>query len=364
MTAQTDDPFGKFKAAQREAWASFVPVEIITTAPAAKLVKFAAVDKGQRVLDVACGTGVVAVTAARRGAKVSGLDLSPALIERARKNASIAGVEIDFIEGDAEALPYPDGSFDVVLSQFGHIFAPRPAVVVKEMLRVLKAGGRIAFSTWPPEHFTGQMFAFIARHAPPPPPGADAPAPPPLWGDPNVVRDRLGAMVTDLKFARETLVGPALSLAHFRAVAGGDDRPAHQARRVISKRSRQACASARRIRRHGGGHLRRQHGADAVPDVAGDKAVAGSDPGLLRGRSADWCRPPPPAFAAVAIRNFAELSVRHQSKPQCRGAEELDDVAAAPPAGHLRQRSQEAIVAGLALGCALRGRSIAGDNGN
>ncbi len=217
MTAQTDDPFGKFKAAQREAWASFVPVEIITTAPAAKLVKFAAVDKGQRVLDVACGTGVVAVTAARRGAKVSGLDLSPALIERARKNASIAGVEIDFIEGDAEALPYPDGSFDVVLSQFGHIFAPRPAVVVKEMLRVLKAGGRIAFSTWPPEHFTGQMFAFIARHAPPPPPGSDAPAPPPLWGDPNVVRERLGMMVTDLKFTRETLVGPALSLAHFRA---------------------------------------------------------------------------------------------------------------------------------------------------
>ena len=107
--------------------------------------------------------------AARRCA---GLDLSPALIERARKNASIAGVEIDFIEGDAEALPYPDGSFDVVLSQFGHIFAPRPAVAVKEMLRVLKAGGRIAFSTWPPEHFIAANFAFIARYTPPPPPGS------------------------------------------------------------------------------------------------------------------------------------------------------------------------------------------------
>ena len=215
MTADTD-PFAKFKAAQREAWASFVPVEIMTTPPAAKLIKFAQVAPGQRVLDVACGTGVVAVTAARRGAKVSGLDLTPALLERARKNAAIAGVDVEFIEGDAEALPYPDGSFDVVLSQFGHIFAPRPAVAVREMLRVLRSGGLIAFSTWPPEHFTGLMFAFIARNSPPPPPGAAA-APPPLWGDPNVIRERLGASVADLKFARDTLIGPALSLQHFRA---------------------------------------------------------------------------------------------------------------------------------------------------
>jgi SAM-dependent methyltransferase len=217
MTGATADPFAKFKAAQREAWASFLPVEIMTTPPAAKLVKFAQVGAGQRVLDVACGTGVAAVTAARRGAKVCGLDLTPVLLERARKNASIAGVDIDFIEGDVEALPYPDGSFDVVLSQFGHIFAPRPAVAMGEMLRVLKSGGRIAFSTWPPEHFTGRMFAFIARHLPPPPPDTEPPAPPPLWGDPNIVRERLGASVIDLKFARDTLVAPALSLQHFRA---------------------------------------------------------------------------------------------------------------------------------------------------
>jgi SAM-dependent methyltransferase len=217
MTIANADPFARFKAAQREAWASFVPVEVTTTPPAAELVKFAGVGEEQKVLDVACGTGVVAVTAARRGAKVSGLDLTPALVERARKNASIAGVEIDFVEGDAEALPYPDASFDVVLSQFGHIFAPRPAVALKEMLRVLKPRGRIAFSTWPPEHFTGRMFAFIARHQRPPPPGADAAAAPPLWGDPNVIRERLGAAVTDLHFARDTLVAPALSLQHFRA---------------------------------------------------------------------------------------------------------------------------------------------------
>jgi SAM-dependent methyltransferase len=216
MTTTDADPFGKFKAAQREAWSSFLPVEVITTIPAAKLIKFAQVAPGQKLLDVACGTGVVAVTAARRGAKVSGLDLSPVLLERARHNASVAAVDIDFTEGDAEALPYPDGSFDVVVSQYGHIFAPRPAVVLKEMLRVLKKGGRLAFSTWPPEHFTGRMFSFLAGYLPPPPPGTEAPAPAASWGDPNIVRERLGALVTELTFDRATLTAPALSVAHFR----------------------------------------------------------------------------------------------------------------------------------------------------
>jgi SAM-dependent methyltransferase len=215
MTA-APDPFADFKAAQREGWSAFTPVEVFTTIPAAKLVKFAEVAEGKRVLDVGCGTGVVAVTAARRGAKVFGLDLTPTLLERARHNASVAGVDIDFVEGDAEALPYPDASFDFVLSQFGHMFAPRPAVAVQEMLRVLKVGGRIAFSTWPPEHFTGQMFTFIARYMPPPPAGFDPPPPPALWGDPNVVRERLGRSVSNLKFARDALHAPTLSPQHFR----------------------------------------------------------------------------------------------------------------------------------------------------
>ena len=215
-TAASADPFAKFKDAQREAWSSFLPVEVITTIPAAKLVTFAQVQPGQRLLDVACGAGVVAVTAARRGAKVSGLDLSPVLLERARYNAAVSALDIDFTEGDAEALPYPDAAFDVVLSQHGHIFAPRPAVVLKEMLRVLKKGGRIAFSTWPPEHFTGRMFDLLPAYLPPPPAGTELAAPPTLWGDPNIVRERLGTAVTDLTFDRGTLTAPALSLAHFR----------------------------------------------------------------------------------------------------------------------------------------------------
>jgi SAM-dependent methyltransferase len=212
MAAQNADSLAQYKLAQREAWASFLPVEVITTIPAAKLVKFAQVSSGQRLLDVACGTGVVAVTAARRGAIVSGLDLSPVLLERARTNADVASVAIDFTEGDAEALPYPDASFDVVLSQFGHIFAPRPQVALSEMLRVLKAGGRLAFSSWPPEHFPGRMFTLLAEYSPPPP-GTEPPA---SWGDPNIVRERLGAAVAGVTFGRATLTGPALSLAHFR----------------------------------------------------------------------------------------------------------------------------------------------------
>ena len=165
----SEDPFAQLKAVQREAWAVFAPLEAVTTMPAAELVRHARVLPQQSVLDVGCGTGVVALTAARLGARVHGLDLAPALIEHAKKNAALAGVEIDFREGDAEALPYGNASFDVVLSQFGHMFAPRPEVAIAEMLRVLKPGGTIAFSTWPPEHFVGQMFALVGKYQPPPP---------------------------------------------------------------------------------------------------------------------------------------------------------------------------------------------------
>lgn len=211
------DPFVQFKAAQRESWSLFTPMETGTTIPAFELVRFAQVAPGERVLDVACGTGVVAITAARMGATVEGLDLTPALLERARQNAALAGASIDFQEGDVEALPYPDASFDVVLSQFGHMFAPRPEVAISEMLRVLRPGGRLAFSTWPPDDYVGRIFSLAGRQLPPPP-GAPAPAPPPQWGDPDVVRQRLGDRVTDLSFARGEMVVPALSAEHVRQV--------------------------------------------------------------------------------------------------------------------------------------------------
>jgi len=210
-TTSQADPFVSFKAAQREGWSFFAPLELITTPAAAKLVRFSGVRAGEKALDVGCGTGVVAVTAARLGAQATGLDLTPALLEKARENAQVAGVSIEFIEGDAESLPFKDASFDVVLSQFGHMFAPRPAVVTAEMLRVLKPGGRIAFSTWPPEFYTGRMFALVARYLPPPPAGA---APPPQWGDPAIVRERLGEAVKDIAFDTELLETPGLSPEH------------------------------------------------------------------------------------------------------------------------------------------------------
>lgn len=213
-TTAKNDPFAQFKSAQREGWALFAPLEMYTTIPAAKLARFAQIAPKQVVLDVACGTGVVAISAARAGARVRGLNLSPVLVERARQNAQIAGVEVDFVEGDAEALPYEDASFDVVVSQFCHIFAPRPPVVVAEILRVLKPGGRFAFASWPPELYTGRMFALIARYMPPPAAGVEMPAPSPAWGDPNVVRERLGSAVTDLEFERDTMIAPSLSPRH------------------------------------------------------------------------------------------------------------------------------------------------------
>jgi SAM-dependent methyltransferase len=207
------DPFESFKAAQKQGWAHFAPFEAITTPCAARLVKRAAVRPEQRVLDAACGTGVVSVTAARLGARVTGFDLTPELLERARENARIARVEIDWHEGDVEKLPFGDAAFDVVLSEFGHIFAPRPEVALGEMLRVLKPGGTIAFSTWPPELFVGRMFALTASYMPPPPPGV---APAPLWGDPNIVQHRLGSAVKDILFDRATMLVPALSPGHHR----------------------------------------------------------------------------------------------------------------------------------------------------
>jgi SAM-dependent methyltransferase len=177
------------------------------------LVKWANVRGGQNVLDVACGTGVVAITAARMGAGVRGVDLTPELLERARENARLANVEIDFTEGDAEALPFGDAAFDVVLSQFGHMFAPRPNMAIAEMLRVLKPGGTIAFATWPPELLIGSSFRLVASYMPPPPPGV---SPPPQWGDVAAVRERLGSAVKDILFDRACLRVPALSVQGYR----------------------------------------------------------------------------------------------------------------------------------------------------
>ncbi len=207
------DSIDSFKAAQRAAWTRFVPLQAHTTEPAAQLVKFAGIERGQRVLDVACGTGVVAITAARLGAHVTGVDLTPELVVEARDNARIAGMTVDWYEGDVEALAFEQDVFDVVISQYGHLFAPRPDVAIGEMLRVLKPGGVIAFSTWPPELYVGRLLALAARYMPSPPAGV---SPPPQWGDPHIIRERLGTRVRDVRFDRASMRVPALSVQHQR----------------------------------------------------------------------------------------------------------------------------------------------------
>ena len=206
------DPIVQFKENQKAVWSGFSVLENMTGTVAPHLVRFAGISRGAEVLDVACGTGVAALTAARLGAKVTGLDLTPELIARARENAALMRLEVEWHEGDVEALPFSNARFDVVLSQFGHIFAPRPEVAIGEMLRVLKPGGRIAFTTWPPELLVGRNIALMGKYAPPPPPGI---SPPVQWGDPNVVRERLGSAVKDLMFHRERMHLPTLSVQHY-----------------------------------------------------------------------------------------------------------------------------------------------------
>ena len=123
---------------------------------------------GMRVLDVACGTGNVAIPAARKGACVTGIDIAPNLVEQARQRAVAEGLEATFDEGDAEQLPYPDAHFDVAMTMFGAMFAPRPEQAAAELTRVCRHGGTVAMANWTPTGFVGKMFAVSSRYVPPP----------------------------------------------------------------------------------------------------------------------------------------------------------------------------------------------------
>ncbi len=151
---------------------------------------------GMRVLDVACGNGNQSIPAARTGATVTGVDIAPNLIEQARKRAETENVKIQFDEGDAENLPYADASFDVVMTMFGAMFAPRPERVSAELIRVCRPGGRIAMANWTPTGFIGQMFKIVGSHVKPP---QNMPSPI-LWGDETAVRERLGEGVSEISF--------------------------------------------------------------------------------------------------------------------------------------------------------------------
>lgn len=156
---------------------------------------------GTRVLDVACGTGNLAIPAARAGAVVTGVDIATNLLEQGRARAQAEGLTIRFDEGDAEQLPYADSSFDAVVSMFGVMFAPRPEMAAAELIRVCRAGGYIALANWTPGGFVGQMFKIISTHVPPPP---NMPSPI-KWGDEATVRERLRVGISDLRLTRRLI---------------------------------------------------------------------------------------------------------------------------------------------------------------
>jgi ubiquinone/menaquinone biosynthesis C-methylase UbiE len=167
-----------------------------------RVVQDARVGLEDRVLDVAAGTGNASIPAAERGARVVGLDLTPELFVAARRRAEEARVEIDWVAGDAEALPFEDESFDVVLSTFGVMFAPRHRVAAHEVARVLRPGGRLAVASWTPDGVVGEMFATIGRYLPPPPPVAE---PAILWGTERHVRELFEGTGMALSFERTTI---------------------------------------------------------------------------------------------------------------------------------------------------------------
>jgi SAM-dependent methyltransferase len=166
------------------------------------LVEATGIGSGDRVLDVAAGTGNAAIPAAQTGASVVASDLCPELLEHGRALAAEQGVELEWRVANAHALPFGDNEFDVVVSCIGVMFAPFHRQAADELVRVTKSGGRIGLISWTPEGHIGQLWATMKPYAPPPPPGAQ---PPPLWGQEDHVRALLGDRVTDVVTERRTL---------------------------------------------------------------------------------------------------------------------------------------------------------------
>jgi SAM-dependent methyltransferase len=170
------------------------------------------IQPGESVLDIACGNGNTAITARQKGARVTGVDITPELLEIAKEEERIASVSgIEWKEGDAQNLPFEDESFDVVLSTFGHMFATQPELAAKELVRVTKKGGRIGLATWPPELAIGAIFRTNAKHLPK---NLNSPPSPILWGNPDVVEKRLNG-ISQIYFERGTVTFPILSPNHF-----------------------------------------------------------------------------------------------------------------------------------------------------
>jgi SAM-dependent methyltransferase len=198
-------PDSDLKARHRAMWASgdypsMVETFLLPLGP--RLVEACGIGPGMSVLDVASGTGNAAIPAAERGAKVTASDLTPELLDAGRARAESQGLELEWVTADAERLPFEDGSFDVVMSSIGAMFAPHHQDVADELVRVCRPGGTIGMLNWTPEGMIGALFRTMGPFAPPPPPGAQ---PPPLWGGEDHVRELFGDRVEWRTLEREDL---------------------------------------------------------------------------------------------------------------------------------------------------------------
>jgi ubiquinone/menaquinone biosynthesis C-methylase UbiE len=189
----------ELKQKMRKMWMAgdFGQIARYTAKAAEEFVERLPIQPAMRVLDVACGTGNLAIPAARQGAQATGVDIAGNLIEQARQRAADEGLTATFEEGDAEKLAFPDGQFDVVMTMFGAMFAPRPEQVAAELTRVCRRGGTVAMANWTPGGFVGKTFKLGSRYAPPPE-GIPAPV---LWGQEDMVRQRLGRYASEIRTA-------------------------------------------------------------------------------------------------------------------------------------------------------------------
>jgi SAM-dependent methyltransferase len=234
-------PDSEIKARHRAIWASgdypsMVETFLLPLGP--RLVEASAIRPGQRVLDVAAGTGNASIPAAWRGADVTASDLTPELLEVGQQRALADGLELQWVEADAEALPFEDESFDVVMSAIGAMFAPRHPAAAAELVRVCRRGGTIGLLSWTPEGMIGALFRLMAPFMPPPPPGAQ---PPPLWGSEDHVRQLLGDHVLFSRLERAVLEVTAFERPrdygeHFKARYG----PTIAARANAARNGREA----------------------------------------------------------------------------------------------------------------------------